>query len=123
MVPAIYGKRMKVIMISLWIFVIALFVAAAAIPNFMVMEGHQDTMLHITGFCIMMMVPAMLVRRPLHISLIVIALFGVGVGVEFMQSFVDGRSSSLRDVYANIGGLGLGLIVGYLLRPVSPDSN
>jgi glycopeptide antibiotics resistance protein len=108
---------MKTFLICLWLLAICFFVAASAIPNFMVMEGNQDTMLHITGFCIIMMVPTIVLRRGLHVSLAALLLFALGIGVEYMQTFVDGRSSSLRDVYANMGGLSLGLIVGYLLRP------
>lgn len=103
-------------MISCWLLAVGVFVAAALTQNFMIMENNEDRMLHITGFCIFMLVPTIMLPRYFHITICALAFFVLGVGIEYLQEFVPGRSSSLRDVYSDVIGIMLGLLVGYLFR-------
>ncbi len=107
---------MRIFVVVMWFLALAVAAAVAIIPNFMIIENHEDKMLHVTGFCLLMIVPAIVVYRLGTVALCAAVLFALGAGMEILQQTVAGRESSLEDITANAAGIALGLVIGYLFR-------
>ncbi len=107
---------MRIFISIIWIFAVAAIAVLASIPQFLVLEGSQDKMLHVTAFCFLMIGPAAALLRPGHVFGCALGLFLVGIGMEIVQQLVPGRQSSFEDIYSNAAGILLGMLIGYCFR-------
>lgn len=111
-----YRARMKIFTFTLWFLGIALLAVFAMIPNLVVIENNADKMLHVTGFCFLMLWPVVTFKRVKHVYLAAVFLLSAGVLVEVLQGFAPTRTPSFEDVLANVIGVVAGLVIGFLIR-------
>jgi VanZ family protein len=87
-----------------------------AIPNewkFWLAKG-----LHVAAYAFLTVLAWLLPVPRVFFWLVIAGLVLHGIGSEFGQTFVPGRSGSTRDVLLDWGGIGLGLLVLWLFRRV-----
>lgn len=111
-----YVTQMKSFTFALWFLGIAVLTVMAVMPNVMVIENNADKMLHITGFCFLMMWPTVTFIRKKHIFVSASVLLASGVAVEILQGFAPTREPSIEDAIANVIGVCAGLVIGFLIR-------
>lgn len=107
---------MKMIFFSLWVLCVIATVALAIKPGGIPMHTGADKMLHLLVFCILMLWPATTFDKLLNVALGAIFLFSVGLGMEYLQSFIPGRSADFMDVASNGLGILAGVVIGFLFR-------
>ena len=72
-----------------------------------------DKVVHFIAFAIMVGIPMWLVKVGFRVKLVLfILLMGMGGGIEYVQSFVPGRTGSLADALANFAGGVFGTVLG-----------
>ena len=63
-----------------------------------------------------MLWPATTFDRKSNVALAAIFLLGIGILMEYLQTFIPGRSAELMDVVFDGVGLVAGIIIGFLFR-------
>ncbi|MEM7650453.1 MAG: outer membrane beta-barrel protein [Pseudomonadota bacterium] len=108
--------KRNAILLSIWGAAIAVLALLTLTPNVMTIEGQSDKMLHITGFCLLMLPGVLVLSNWRRIIIAALALTLIGLAIEILQELSPGRNSSLEDALANIAGVIAGLIIGALMR-------
>lgn len=75
---------------------------------------ESDKIIHFSGYAVLSIV-FVLGLKPILLIPAMVALAGVGIGIEFIQE-TQGRSSSVGDMIANSVGIGFGLVCGLIIR-------
>ncbi len=79
----------------------------APLPYHPLVDGWNDTILHIGAFAALSIVSLMIWRPTITVFL---ALLCAGAAIELMQIFVPGREVGLSDMAANCLGIAMGFI-------------
>ncbi len=74
-----------------------------------------DKIIHFCAYAVLALLPALGVRFPIAALCIVVTEL-VGVALEFVQTFVSGRSCDIYDIVANTGGVIAGIGLAIILR-------
>jgi uncharacterized protein YacL len=109
-------QRMKVVFFAFWIICVAITIGLAVMPGGLPMYPGADKMLHCLVFCILMLWPATTFDRKSNVALAAVFLLGIGILMEYLQTFIPGRSAELMDVVFDGVGLIVGTIIGFLFR-------
>jgi VanZ family protein len=107
---------MRYILFFLYFTYMCLILAACFTPNFMEIGFQTDKMLHISAVCIALLWPCLTFRRWRNIMIFSALILAGGISVEILQGLTPDRQSEWGDIAANIIGICLGLIIGYLIR-------
>jgi len=107
---------MKLFLFVIWLCSLAVVIALSVVPDVMVIENNEDKMLHVTIFCLLTLWPVMALKRHLHIGAAAAFLLLMGGAMELLQALAPERQSSFADMVANVAGIMVGLLIGYLLR-------
>jgi hypothetical protein len=75
----------------------------------------SDKLVHFSSYTLLAFIPAMGFRRPAGIAC-ALAMIPVGVGLEFLQRMVPGRSFEIADMAANTLGVLAGLSAATFFR-------
>jgi VanZ family protein len=108
---------MRLAAVITWVFIIIVTAALAVTPDVIEIRNDEDKMLHITVFCLLTLFPIYFLSRLRHMIITILTLALFGMMIEWVQALVPGRESSYDDMLANLGGIMIGVLVGYLLRP------
>jgi hypothetical protein len=90
--------------------------AACFVPDLIEMGFHTDKMMHITFICLAFVWPCLSFKSWRPIFILAIGILIGGIGIEILQGFTPDRKPEIEDVIANTLGVGVGLMIGYLLR-------
>ena len=74
-----------------------------------------DKIIHFCAYSVLALLPAFGLRLPIA-ALCVVVTELVGVALEFVQTFVSGRSCDIYDIAANTGGVLAGIGFAIILR-------
>ena len=74
-----------------------------------------DKIIHFCAYSVLALLPAFGLRFPIA-ALCVVVTELVGVALEFVQTFVSGRSCDIYDIAANTGGVLAGIGFAIILR-------
>lgn len=77
--------------------------------------GSAEVPAHILAYGVWTAVAVMAARSRLEFGLLAAAVFGAGALIEIIQPFF-GRSGTLDDVISNGIGVGVGMILGWLMQ-------
>lgn len=109
-------QRMKAIFFTLWVGCVLATIGLAVMPGGVPAHNGADKMLHLLVFCILMLWPATTFDTVKNVAISAVILLLLGIGMEFLQRFIPGRTSEVMDVVYNTGGLAAGTIIGFLFR-------
>jgi hypothetical protein len=93
-------------------------IAGALDPRFPFGLADYDWAFHLFAFSVLTILGAM-VNWPLWAVAIVVGF--LGALIELAQELVPSRSASLRDIFLNVAGIGIGLLVILIARMVLPS--
>ena len=120
------SKKHLIMIAALWTVGFALAVTFALMPNFNFFIGKLDKLAHMGTFGFLMIWPALLLREARMIAIAAVALFFLGIGIEWAQHYIPRRNPEVMDVVFNTFGLGLGLSIALLInqfkKVLSPTS-
>ncbi|MFV5214740.1 VanZ family protein [Azonexus caeni] len=71
-------------------------------------DGFNDKAKHVFAFFVL--ATGMLHYWRISWPAVVVALLGFGIAIEIVQLYVPGRTSSMADVFADMIGIGLGVL-------------
>lgn len=107
---------MKTLFLITWLLSIGFLAVLSLLPNVLTTPGYSDKLLHITAYCVLVLYPAIMTRKAIHLAAIIALLFAFGICMEIFQHYTGGRVSSVYDAAANGVGLIAGLAIGLLMR-------
>lgn len=110
------SNHLKMAMFAIWFLAVAALAMLALSPNHLPMQDGMDKLLHIGGFCLLVLWPAMTFMRLSHILMIAGIFVCSGVALEGVQ-YCIGRECSVPDMLANTVGIMAGLAISFSLRP------
>lgn len=71
-------------------------------------DGFNDKAKHVFAFFVL--ATGMLRYWRISWSAVVVVLLGFGIAIEIVQLYVPGRTSSMADIFADMIGIGLGVL-------------
>ncbi|MCB1562657.1 MAG: VanZ family protein [Alphaproteobacteria bacterium] len=107
---------MKTLSLILWLLCLCFFAALSLIPELLPASGGTDKILHLLGYTMLALFPALSFKSRRAKILTACLLFCGGVGAEFLQEIIGGRTGSISDAAANMAGIALGFITAFFLR-------
>ena len=78
-------------------------------------EYHVDVVLQLATYFFLAYLPFSIPIKTLHRALMIATLAVFGAGSEFLQHFMPGRTASLSDGVANLAGIGVALLIVWLI--------
>jgi len=78
-------------------------------------EYHVDVVLHLATYFFLAYLPFSIPIKTLRRTLMIATLAVFGAGSEFLQHFMPGRTTSLSDGVANMAGVGVALLIVWLI--------
>ncbi|MCB9985979.1 MAG: VanZ family protein [Micavibrio sp.] len=109
-------RVLKISLIVVWMICLVAMGALSLIPDLFKAGHNEDKNLHMLAYAVMTSgAMVVLPGKKLKICAI-IGLFGMGWGIEYLQSMIGGRESSVQDGLANVMGMIIGCITGLLIN-------
>lgn len=107
---------MKIVVFLIWLLAVTAMAALSLMPHLLTTQNDSDKFLHVTAYCLLMLGPVLFLQSERALILIAVFLAGLGTGLEWVQGrMAIGREMSIYDAAANVGGVGLGIIIAYLI--------
>ena len=103
-------------MIGGWLGCLLVMGALSLTPDLFTAGHNEDKNLHMLAYAVMIAGAMAILPARKSVVTAVIFLFCLGWGVEYAQSVIGGRESSLEDGLANMKGMALGGIAGFLIK-------
>lgn len=91
-------------------------VAASLVPDFLDMGFYTDKVLHSFLVCMALLWPCLSFSRWRSVFMLCGIIFLGSLAIEGLQTLTPDRHAELGDIAANIIGIMLGLLIGWLLR-------
>jgi VanZ family protein len=104
--------KISIIALFLWLVaiigvVLGSFIPALAPPA----TYHIDLYIHFSAYGLLAGLPMFITHSLKWRSFSIVLMIAFGIGVEWVQSFVPGRSGSIDDVVVNLIGIALGTVI------------
>jgi VanZ family protein len=103
-------------MLGGWMGCLLVMGALSLTPDLFTAGHNEDKNLHMLAYAVMSAGAIVIVPGKKLIALALIFLFCLGWGIEYAQSAIGGRESSVYDALANIMGMGIGIVSGFLIK-------
>ncbi len=95
---------------------IIMIIVGSLVPQLAPPEKHHiDKLVHFTTYLIFSFLPTIFFKKTSVIFLSLIILASTSIAIEIMQTHIPGRSGSFGDAAANISGIIIGTLIGFLL--------
>lgn len=103
------------VLLVLWVCAFLVIIYLGLKPTPLSLEHPADKFLHAASCAIVVMLPALLLRRLSYLLISIAVLFAAGAGIEVYQSFLPGREASLSDLLADATGIIIGVAMARVL--------
>jgi VanZ family protein len=114
-----HRRHFSVIVGSVWLISVGLVCYLSLKPRveFPLAFRSSDLIYHFLAYLWLSTLPFFGVKEVRIASMCALTMIALGIGLEFVQSFIPGRFLSMTDMIANALGVTLGLLFGRLLMP------
>jgi VanZ family protein len=111
-----HKKTVKVILLCTWLGCLTVMGVLSLIPDLFTAGHNEDKNLHMLAYAVMS-AGAIVILQGKKLPIAALAfLFFLGWGIEYAQSVIGGRESSVYDGFANVMGMGIGIVSGLLIK-------
>jgi hypothetical protein len=119
-----FGRQTRIILFCSWLVGIAVIIVGSLLPSssdpmleldfLMANLSINDKVVHGVGYAALALIPPLIVSALRRVLVAVLSLSALGLLLEFVQTFVPGRTCDMFDFLANNVGLALGTMLGLL---------
>lgn len=106
----------RTIAIFVWVCGFVAAVVLSLVPDLLASSHNEDKSLHMLAYMLLVSGLVVLSRSPKLVWFVVPVFFGIGCAIEYLQSVIGGRESSVHDVLANSVGILSGFFTGFLMK-------
>ena len=98
----------------LWLVGLVTIFGLSLVPHLITTPHNSDKFLHVNAYCLLMTGVMVLTHRWKIRFAAIMFLSSLGVVIEYLQGVVGGRQVSAYDAAANVAGIALGVVIGWL---------
>ncbi len=106
----------KTIMFGGWLGCLLVMGALSLTPDLFTAGHNEDKNLHMLAYAVMSAGAIVILPGKKMAITALFFLFCLGWGIEYAQSIIGGRESSVYDGLANVMGIGIGIVSGFLIK-------